>query len=123
MKTINDVILKILESIEYADDKEVFVNKFMNNVSLQAFVDLTQTLTQDKQEELKKAFAAAGEDAQKINDIVKSYFSKEQINSALENAAKNAVTEWMQVVDPTLSDPQRQKLIDLSQQFASPVTS
>jgi hypothetical protein len=121
MKTVNDVILKILEAIEYVDDKEAFVKKFMNSVSLQAFIDLTQTLPQDKQEELKKAIIAAGEDAQKINDIVKNYFSEEQINNARENAAKNAVTGWMQAVDPTLSDSQRQKLIDLSKQFVPQV--
>jgi hypothetical protein len=122
-KDYKEILLKILEVISFTDDKEAFMKEFINNVSLQAFVDLVQTLPQDKQEELKKAFAAAGENAQKINDIVKNYFSEEQINNALENAAKNGVTEWMKAVDPTLSDPQRQKLVDLSQQFAPPVAS
>ncbi len=80
-----------------------------------------QTLPQDQQEQIKTDLSADPNNPEKIAAVVKAHFSNEQLQKALEEAAKHAVVNWMQAVEPTLSDSQKQKLVDLSdelQQYA-----
>jgi phage host-nuclease inhibitor protein Gam len=118
MNNYKDILLKILDAIGYADDREAFVNEFIGNVQKQAVVDLIQTLPADKQEEIKKEFSSAAGNPEKIAEVVKKYFTEDQMRKALEEASKNAVIDWMDAVKDTLSDAQRTKLIDLSGEFA-----
>lgn len=117
MNNDRDTVLRILEAIDYSDDKEAFVDEFLKNVQQQAFINLVQALPQDKQEEIKNEFATENP------EIVKKYFTEEQIQQSLEDTSKNAVMEWLQTINPTLADAQRQKLVDLSQELNPPTGS
>ncbi|HVF69152.1 MAG TPA: hypothetical protein VNA13_01160 [Xanthomonadales bacterium] len=112
-----NIILKILEAIDYADDREVFVKEFTELVQIQAMDKLIISLPEDQQDTLKNELRTNQENLEKIGEILKSRFSMEQMQKSLEETSAKAVTEWMQAISPTLTDVQKQKLVSLSQEF------
>lgn len=104
------ILLKILEIIGYSEDKEKFATEFLQNVSFQALLDLLNTLPQDKKDQLQQKITSMGNDTAKIQEELKAYFTDSQLEQAIENSAKNAVTEYMKAIDSTLSEAQKQNL-------------
>lgn len=110
MNDPKQILIKILEIIGYSEDKDKFATEFLQNVSLQSLLDLFNTLAQDKKDQMQKDVSLAGNDPQKLQEILKNYFSQEQIDTALQNSSKNAITEYIKTIEPTLSDVQKQSL-------------
>lgn len=117
MNSRNNILYTILETIDYTDDKEAFVKKFTEVVNIQAGEGLISSLPQEQQESLKNELTVNKDNSEKASEILKAHFNEEQIQKSLEETTKNAVMEWMQAVNPTLSDEQKQKLVALSQEF------
>lgn len=95
MKNIREIILNILEVINFDGDREEFVNEFIKNVELQATASLFHTLVPGKLEEFKKQAAENSADQEKLAEIMKNYFSVEQMEKAMEDSSKKAIAEWM----------------------------
>lgn len=115
MDSAKKILLKILETIDYSDDREKFADEFIKNVHLQSLLDLISTLPTDKQEEIKTKLSANANDSNKITSLVSTYFSQQQMQDALETSAKKAVTKYIETIDHTLSTIQRQQLADTFQ--------
>ncbi len=107
-------LLKLLEAIDYADDKEAFVKEFVGLIQIHAMDRLIMSLPEEQQSSLKSQLRDNKDDLDKIGEILKSHFSEEQMKESFEVTTQKAVMDWMQSVDPTLSDIQRQKLLNLS---------
>lgn len=112
-----DILLKILGAIDYADDKDAFVKEFTEVVNIQALESLISALPQDQQDTLKNELTANKDYSEKVSEILRGRFPAEQMQKSLEETMQKSVTEWMQAVNPTLNDVQRQKLLDLSQEL------
>ena len=110
-------ILRILEIIDYSQDKEKYATEFLQNVSLQALLDLIDTLPQDKKDQIQKQMVSVGNDSEGVDTILKSYFTQIQIQDSLQNASKNAVTEYMKAIDPTLSETQRTNIANFAKEL------
>ena len=78
---------------------------------------MISALPADQQETIKNELTANKDNPEKISELLKSKFSEEQMQKRLEEVSSNFLTEWMQAVNPTLTDEQRQKLVALSQEF------
>ena len=120
------ILLRILDIIGYAEDKDKFATEFIQNVSLQSLLDLFNNLPQDKKSQISQNIASAGNDPQKLGEALKNYFTKQQIEEAIQNSSKNAVTEYIKAIDPTLSDSQKQNLTGYFNEIvknASPTTA
>ena len=104
------ILLRILEIIGYAEDKDKFATEFLQNVSLQSLLDLFDNLPQDKKSQISQNITSAGNDPQKLGEVLKSYFTQQHIQDAIQNSAKNAITEYINAIQPTLSDIQKQNL-------------
>ena len=113
MLNIQDLLLKILNIIEYSDSKEEFVNKFITNVHLQALLDLISTLPLERQEEIKFSLARSFDQADRVARTLGAYFSQEQIKDAFEATARDYVEKYLEAIDDTLSNDQRQELAKL----------
>ncbi len=111
------ILLKILDIIGYSDDKDKFATEFLQNVSLQALLDLFNTLPQDKKDQLQQKIANIGQDAAKMQEELKAFFTEGQLEQAVENASKNAVTEYMKAINPTLSDTQRTSIMNFAKEL------
>lgn len=110
------ILLKLLDAIDYADDKEAFIAEFMHVISTQALVNLLQTLPEDKQQEADKKIASA--DGQKnFSKAVSEYFTNEQVAKSVDDASQKAILEWLRSLHATLNDEQRKKLVALSNEL------
>lgn len=110
------ILLKLLDAIDYADDKDAFVTEFMHVISTQALVNLLQTLPEDKQQEADKNIASA-EGQENFNKAVSEYFADEQVAKAVDEASQKAILEWLRSLHNTLNDEQRKKLVELSNEL------
>lgn len=80
-------------------------------------MDLFNTLPQDKKDQIQQHITNAGNNPQAIQETLKMYFTDLQLQGAIENSAKNAVTEYMKTIDPTLSETQRTNLMNFSKEL------
>ena len=108
------ILLRILDIIGYSEDKDKFATEFLQNVSLQALLDLFNTLPQDKKDQLQQKIVSVGNDTAKIQVELKVYFTPSQMEQAIEGSAKNAVTEYVKAIDPTLSETQRTNIANFA---------
>lgn len=123
MNNHRDILLKILDTIEYQDDRELFVSEFEKNIQLQAIADLINSLPVESQETIKQKLSNPSNSPETVSTILKRQFSETQILMALENVARDSFTKYIQTINNTLSEVQRNNLIkvlkDLSQNSAS----
>ena len=110
-------MLRILDIIGYSEDKEKFTTEFLQNISLQALLDLFNTLPLDKKDQIQQQIASAGNNPQAARDLLKNYFTESQIEDGIQNASKNAVTEYMKAIDPTLSETQRTSIVNFAKEL------
>lgn len=103
-------MLRILDIIGYSEDKEKFASSFLENTNLQAFINLLTSLSQEKRDEINQKFMGLGNDTAKMQKELKTYFAQSQLEQAIENSSRNAITEYMKAIDPTLSDSQKGNL-------------
>jgi hypothetical protein len=113
--TYKRTILAILEVIDYQDDKEKFIKQFIHNTHAQTLIDLLKSLPTKKQVILKEQLKNHANDQEKQTEIIRSEFNEQQIQQAFENAVKNAITEWMEAINYSLSEEQKKKLIQLAE--------
>lgn len=111
------ILLRILDTIGYSEDREKFATEFLQNVTHQALIDLFNTLPQDKKDQAKEQIKSVGDNPQALEQVLKTYFTQSQIQDALQNASKNAVAEYIKTIDPTLSETQRTNLMNFSKEL------
>jgi hypothetical protein len=117
-KGYKEILLKILDVIEYKDDKEDFTNQFAIIIYSQSLIDLVQSLLASDQEKIKQELSASDNSPEKIEEIIKRCFTEEQRKKALEIAAKNVMVNFIAAIQDTLSPLQGQNLLNLSQEFS-----
>ncbi|VVB85921.1 Uncharacterised protein [uncultured archaeon] len=110
VNTPQDLLLQILKIIDYSDNKEAFVEEFIKNIHLQSLSYLISTLSPDKQEEVKTELTMNKNNSDKVASTLNAYFSQSQMQDALKNASKSAMTEYIKTINPTLSATQKQQL-------------
>lgn len=71
-------------------------------------VALVQSLPVDNQEKIKQEMSASGNNSEKIEEIIKKYFTEEQRTKALEPAAKSAIVDYLKSINDSLSSTQKQ---------------
>ena len=113
-QTANVLLKQILEYIDFEGDKEAFANDFLQTVEKQAILDLIESLPKAKQDELKQILSQNLQKSEGVSAVLKGYFPEQQITKALENAAKNGVSEYIQAILPTLNEEQKTKLTELA---------
>jgi len=111
MNDSKSILLKILDTIGYADDKEAFANKFLENVHLQSLLNLIQSLPADKQNEAKQKLTENSNNPEEIASVLKEYFSQSEMQQSLQKSAQDAVNNYIQSINNSLSNEQRQNLI------------
>lgn len=111
MNNHRDILLKILETIGYQDDKEAFVSEFEKNIQLQTIADLIKSLPLDSQVVIRQKLGDTSNNQEKVSAILKDQFPEPQFQIALENAAQDSITKYIQSIQKTLSESQKNDLI------------
>ena len=98
------LIMQILEVIGYKEDKDRFTADFLRNVYLSAFLDLVETLPQDKQEILSTKLSENKEHHDQIYGIMKEYFPEVQMHKTLQKNALDAIRRELQKLEDEKAD-------------------
>jgi hypothetical protein len=122
MTNQRDALLKILETIGYEDNRESFVDEFLNNVQLQSLTNLIQSLPQEKQNELKDQLKSNSDNSEVVTVFLKDHLGESKIQEVVKQTTEDAVVEYIQQITPSLSDSQRRNLTNVLQEFGQPST-
>src|SRR5437762_12184364 len=106
---MKDKILQILEAIDYEDDREEFVNKFINIIQIEIITHLLHALPQDQQDKIENDFAE-DPDPEKFIQLFKAQLTEEQMQKETEEATQSIMTGFINSIAPTLSPEQKQKV-------------
>lgn len=111
------LISSLLDAINYTDNKETFTNKYLDIIYSQAVLNLIQSLSKEKQEEIKNKLSQNKDDKAKMIQILNEYFSHEQIEEVLTNSSKEEMISYIESIRSSLSDTQKQNLIQLIEKY------
>jgi len=83
------VILKVLEIVDYPGDRETYTNGFIDLCEKQALLDSILSLPKEKQDEFKERMKALSDtkDQQQVAALLKEYISLEEYVLTLKNAS------------------------------------
>jgi|SRR5208282_3354816 len=112
-KNYNELLLRILEAIDYEDDKNAFIKKFANLLYMQSLKNLIQSSSSAEQEKIKQELSTMSDGPERIEEIIEKYFNGGQRSKALELAIKNGMTDYFKTIDKTLSPSQKQRISEL----------
>jgi spermidine/putrescine-binding protein len=110
MNDAKSFMLKILDTIGYADDRENFSDEFIKNTNLQSLSNLIQTLPSDKQDEVKQKLTENSNNPEVVTSILTKYFSQPEIQQSLQKAAQDMMSDYLQSINNSLSIEQKDNL-------------
>ena len=111
---IKNILLAILDAIEYTGDKETFIKKFITVLYAEAQIALLTTVSPQKKNVINNEITLFMENPEKLVEIFKKHFTEEQIKQAVEKAAKDLMTDYLETITPTLSTFQQKKLLAIT---------
>lgn len=104
------VINKVLEIIDYQENKDQFTHNLLKLCDKQAFMNLVKMLSNDQQVLLSKDLSTEDNSAQ----VMENYFNDRQKYDALKDATAQIIEEYIRTIMPTLNKDQ---LIKLEEHF------
>ena len=107
------ILLKILDAIEYAGDKEKFAREFIFDTQIQAVINLHKTLSEDRQIQFGESLRKTNNEPQKIAGILGEYFTQEHMEKTFSQTAVSEIRGFLKTINKTLSDSQRQKTFEV----------
>ena len=113
MQKYKEFLLKILEIIRYSDNREEFADNFLSQIHLQSLSSLARTLNPQNQDKLKEEVKNSS-NSEELSKNLKNYFSEEQIQKAISEATADAMSRYIETINSTLSENQKEKLLILS---------
>ena len=112
--TPKDILLQILDAIDFAEDKDAFIKQFMFLVYGNAINEMIHSYPKEKQKEIESRLEEIRDHPEKLSKTLKEYFSEEYINNTLQDISENLIFEYLQTISPSLSEKQRERLSALS---------
>lgn len=103
-----EIILKVLEIINYQDDKEKFANEFLGLILQNSINNLAEKLPQDKLDQLRQRLSLSK--PEKLETLLNDYFSSEELNDSVKKVSENMFKEYLEEVSPTLDEAQKENL-------------
>ena len=100
-QTDRDLLLKILEIIDYQNDKEAFVNRFSDLNRQEALLNLLERLPRDVQEKI-----SGSEDIAEVEKVI----SSESYAQELASVSAEALGSLIQKVIPTIRKKQKDQI-------------
>ena len=104
-----------LDLINYPDDKQEFINKFLSAIYLETIEELIKTLPQDKQAVISQTLESA-KTPEFLQQFVKTHFDQTIFNQTLQKTSQKLFSEYIETISDTLSEEQKDKL---SEYFSS----
>lgn len=122
MNDLKNILLKFLETIEYSDNKEEFINNFTTIIYLNSVEALLITLPQDKQDSIKQQIGSA-KTTEELMMIVNNNFNQQSFQDAVSATSQKVFNEYLDEIKDVLTDEQKSKLQQFLQLISAPATS
>ena len=104
---MKEILLKILELIDYSEDKEAWTVEALGVINLNTFNALVLSLSSEKQKEIENQLKIENA-IQKIPQVLNAYFTKEQIRVQFEKSSEDFLQKFLESVFPKLSMDQQE---------------
>lgn len=111
------LLLKILDAIDFVGQKEAFADMFANLIFEEAVYALMQTLPEKQREKVAKKWDNNMGNHAALTSLLEHYFTKQQLTEATEKVAHKAMYDYLQSIDRTLSNEQKEKLFKLTEEI------
>lgn len=123
MNNLRTFLEKVLEAIEYKNDKLKFITEFEKNIQSLYLLDLIDSLPDDKNQELTKQLTETENNQDNIKTLLNNFFTPDQIRKSIENTTTNTINEYIQTIAPTLTEPQLDHLESVFKEFEKPAVN
>lgn len=115
--TYQSFLTRLLEAIDFANDKEKFVSEFIKDTELETVLELIETLPAEKQTTFKDQLAKVT-NPEEISQLLKDNFTPEQLQKTFTKNANTEIKGLMETIKDTLNDEQKQKVVKLLQELS-----
>lgn len=102
-------VLKILEIINYQDNRDVFADDFLFLIQQEMLARLIESLSEEKRQELERELGEKPS-PELIHTLLNKYFSEQQKAETTEQVTAETFKDFFKSIIPTLSGQQKTKL-------------
>lgn len=104
-------IFQILDIIGYENDRDKFANDFLALCLQQAIVNLSLSLSEEKQLDLKNKLSLLTQQ-EDVEHILLDFFSREEYEKEVKDTTQNMFQDYLKTIVLTLNEKQRNNLKD-----------
>jgi hypothetical protein len=109
MNNFKDFLLSTLEIIDYQDNKEEFINKYISTLYLEAVNRVLIALPQEEQVTINQELSKVKSD-EELSIVVSSNFDQNAFQKELEETSKDFFQEYLETIKGSLTEEQKEKL-------------
>lgn len=107
-KTLEEILLPILDIIDYQNNKEEFVKKFAKVCLEKTFIDSLTSLPEEKQKQFVQE--TINKTPEEIQAIAGNYFNAQSYTGKLGEVVGLMIHDYLEAVLPKCSQEQQQKI-------------
>jgi hypothetical protein len=104
----DEILRKVLEIINYTEDKEYFIQKFLENCHKMALQQLIQNLPEEKKAKIEEL--SNSPQSPEIISQFRELLAESNYQNDLEKTTTALFSEFLEAIFPTLSDDQKKEL-------------
>jgi len=109
MNDLKVFLINFLDTINYPDEKQEFINKFLSAIYLETIEELIKTLPQQKQNLINQTLESAKTPAL-LQQAVNNTFDQTLLNKTLQSKSQKLFAEYLETINETLTEEQKNKL-------------
>ena len=113
MNDIRSFFNTFLQTINYPDNKDEFIENMVKIIYLETINELIETLPQDKQPLIIQSLESANT-PELLLKLVNSTFNQDVFNKTLTDKTTTVFTEYLQTIDNSITETQKIELGNLS---------
>lgn len=108
-KSSKKILIEVLTIIDYKDNKEIFISKFLKLCIQKALMDILLIASDNNKKEIIK-LSEMNLNPEELERKLKDTVGENLLNSSLEKATEEVFTQYLESIYSTLSNSQNESL-------------
>ncbi|OGE44093.1 hypothetical protein A3A45_02105 [Candidatus Daviesbacteria bacterium RIFCSPLOWO2_01_FULL_36_8] len=105
-----EVILRVLEIIDYQDDKEKFTQDFLNAIHKKAISNCVGALSEEQKNSLETQLTGVVRSPEEVGRVLFQFITEDDYKVGAQKAAEEIMRGYLEAISSTLSENQTNKL-------------
>ena len=105
---IKSLLEKMLSIIEYQNDRDAFINEFIDLCTQTAFLEYMNLLPEERKREVQQILHE--KKSEKLKENIEPYIETEEYKRLLQENTKKLFLDYLETIMPTLSEEQKNNL-------------